>query len=171
VSDIDPSYAAIVGAWHLPTLVIGILAIVLAAARRLPGRSKGLLIGAGATLVLGRLLSFAWYLSIPTVLSKVGFERYNMVTAVATLVLSAVEVVGLALLLAGALSGRNPRNAGADGPASPWLAERPADISQPWAASPPAAEPFPGPPPPPAGPPPAAGPPPTPGAPWGPPPQ
>ncbi|MGW5671925.1 hypothetical protein [Micromonospora sp. NPDC003776] len=119
--------------FQLPTLLVLVTGLVLTLVhRRLPRAARGLLLGGVSLLLLALLLNVAWVLTLTHIYgtwSGTGALRFGMAVGVLQLLL---HPAGMALIIAGALSGR--RGAGPDGPAH-WTGW-PAPAAAPYPPSP-----------------------------------
>ncbi|WP_229402984.1 hypothetical protein [Micromonospora okii] len=104
------NYAVLQAAMQMPTLLVLVTGLVLAAVARdrLPRRSRTLLLAGAVVLLLGTLLSLAWMISLPQVYSSVhgSAQSIGYLSSAIGLVLTLLHATGLGLVIAAALTGR-----------------------------------------------------------------
>ena len=107
--ELNAQYVLSVSVWHVPVLIIGVVAFIVALARPIPGRTRGLLVSGALIVVLTTLASAAWSLSIPTIVSNLDdFETYERLYLIMGLILGVLQAVGIGLLVAAAVANRVP---------------------------------------------------------------
>ncbi|MFI9640913.1 hypothetical protein ACIG87_12740 [Micromonospora sp. NPDC051925] len=103
---------------HLPVLLTLLAVLVLAATahRRLPGRTRSLLVAGAAVLLLLELISTAWVVTLPDLVRSGGIRQYQLWNLMVSVVGWIGYPVGLGLLVAAVFAGR----AAPPAPGNPW---------------------------------------------------
>jgi hypothetical protein len=105
--DFELPYLLSIAVFTVPPLALATVAIVLALARPLPARVRGLLIAGGALLAVSRLGNAAWQAYIPILLRDRGVSGFGVLSTTVFAVIAIVELAGIALVVAAAFTGRS----------------------------------------------------------------
>ncbi len=104
--DFAPTYLLSIGISQGPGLALGALAIVLALVRPLPPGARKLLVLGGCALVGSRLSAIFWQLALPRVAISADYPFIPVARAF-SYIPTLIELAGIGLLIAAALTGRS----------------------------------------------------------------
>ena len=105
--DVELPYLLAITVFNVPALALAAVAIVLALVRPLPQRVRGLLVAAGVLLAVSRIGNTAWQAYIPTLLRDRSASDFALLNSSVFTVFAILELVGMALLVAAAFTGRS----------------------------------------------------------------